>query len=189
MRSFESTDADLVASYRRSGRIEDFECLVLRYRERLLRLVYSVLGSELEADAEDIVQLVFVRAHDRLGSFRGESLFGTWLHRIAYNLAIDHKRKQLRRRHLLRRDEEKLDPGLRPRVGADLSPEYAESIRRALLEVPDPYQAALRLRYWFDLPVADIATSLGVTEATAKSYLHRGRKRLHIVLKSKGLDP
>jgi RNA polymerase sigma-70 factor (ECF subfamily) len=73
----------------------------------------------------------------------------------------------------------------RPALEAD----HARAVRQALREVPDPYRTALRLRYWFDMPVAEIAESLGVAEGTAKSYLHRGRGRMLRVLKDKELLP
>jgi RNA polymerase sigma-70 factor (ECF subfamily) len=185
----ERSDADLVARYRETGAPVHFETLVRRHRDRVLRLVVSVLGPDLQADAEDVVQRVFLRVHDRLAGFRGGSRFGTWIHRIAYNLALDFKRTRLRRRRLLREgplgvDARRGGPG-RP----TLEPEHAWSVQRALREVPDPYQTALRLHYWLDLPVSEIAEMLGVAVGTAKSYLHRGRKRLHEVLKEKELLP
>lgn len=183
------SDADLVASYLRRGAPADFEILVHRHREKTLRLVLSVLGPEYQGDAEDVVQRVFLRAHDRLDRFRGSSLFSTWLYRIAYNLAIDTKRTLERRRRLLHdRPPGTGAPAPEP-DRPDLDTEHAYSVRKALLELPEPYQTALRLHYWLDLPVQDIAELLGVAVGTAKSYLHRGRKRLHPLLQAKELSP
>lgn len=184
----ELSDADLVARYRRTAAPVHFEALVRRHRDRVLRLVLSVLGPELQADAEDVVQSVFLRVHDRLDSFRGGSRFGTWIHRIAYRLALDYKRTRQRRRRLLRDGPLGLARRAEPDPPA-LDREHAWSVQRALLEIPDPYQTALRLHYWLDLPVSEIAETLGVAEGTAKSYLHRGRKRLHAVLKKRELLP
>lgn len=185
----EDSDADLVGRYRRTKEVACFERLVQRHRARLLRLVLGVLGPELQADAEDVVQLVFVRIHERLDAFHGGSLFATWAHRVAYNLALDFKRTQLRRQRLLREqpaDPDRRDPTIERELGVS---EQASAIRNALGEVPDPYQTVLRLHYWLDLSVIEIAETLGVSAGTVKSYLHRGRSRLQRVLTDRGLVP
>ena len=86
-------DAELVSRYLDTGDLRLFDELVVRYRDRMMRLVLSVLGPELAADAEDVVQEAFLGAHDRLRGFRGQSKFGSWLYRITYNRALDHRRR------------------------------------------------------------------------------------------------
>lgn len=182
------SDADLVELYRETANPAHFEELVRRHHRRVLDLVHSVLGPELGSDAEDVAQRIFLRVHDRLASFRGRSAFGTWLHRVGFNLAVDHKRRRLRRRRLFReRVPDSHTEEVAPAPG--LSTEHALSVRRALRDMPEPYQTALRLRYWLDLPVADVAERLGVAEGTARSYLHRGRARLNDILKERDLSP
>jgi len=63
----------------------------------------------------------------------------------------------------------------------------ARHVRDCLEELPPPYRAALRLFYWLDAPVDDIATLLGVSAGTVKSYLCRGRARLDRVLQRRGV--
>ncbi len=183
------TDAELVEAYRSTGGSRHFEILVQRHREKLLRLVLSVLGHGLQGDAEDVVQLVFLRVHDRLATFHGRSRFGTWIHRIAHRLAIDYKRTRQRRARLLPEGPMSREPSSPNGLERAMDRERGELIRRALLEVSDPYQTALRLHYWLGLSVAEIAETLDVAVGTAKSYLHRGRQRLHRVLQRKEIWP
>ena len=183
-------DAELVTRYLETHDLGLFDELVARYRERMMRLVLSVLGPELARDAEDVVQEAFLKAHDRLASFRGQSRFGSWLYRIAYNKALDHRRSAARRRR--RAHESAADPSGPPRVDHAagerlLADERERAVRAALARVPQPYQTALRSYYWLELPVAEIAELLGVARGTVKSYLHRGRARLARLLDDEGM--
>lgn len=185
----EDRDAELVSRYLDTGDLRLFDELVARYRDRMMRLVLSVLGPELANDAEDVVQEAFLGAHDRLASFRGQSRFGSWLYRVAYNRALDHRRAAARRDRRAR--DSAADPALTRVVddsaGRDLlADERSRTVRAALARVPEPYQTALRSYYWLELPVAEIAELLGVAPGTVKSYLHRGRARLARLLGNGG---
>ena len=183
----DNRDDELVSRYLESGDLRFFDELVVSYRDRMMRLVLSVVGPEGANDAEDIVQEAFLKAHGRLESFRGRSRFGTWLYRIAYNQALDHRRSAARRG---RRDRESVaDPSGPPRVddGAGqrlVDVERDREVRAALARVPQPYRTALHSFYWLELPVAEIAELLGVAPGTVKSYLYRGRARLSRYLKA-----
>src|SRR5205823_11131512 len=74
------------------GRTAAYGELVRRYQDRLFNAVYRLLDNT--EDAQDVVQEAFVSAFQSLGSFKGDSLFFTWLYRIAMNAAISHRRKQ-----------------------------------------------------------------------------------------------
>ena len=174
-------DAELVSGYLESGEPRLFDELVVRYRDKVMRLVLSVLGPELAADAEDVVQEAFLGAHDRLAGFRGQSRFGSWLYRVAYNRALDHRRASARRARWAR--DSAADPSVTRTVDDSagrgmLAAERQRAVRLALARVPQPYQTALRSYYWLEMPVAEIAELLDVAPGTVKSYLHRGRARL-----------
>ena len=182
-------DAELVREYLESRDLRYFDELVAGYRDRVMRLVLSVLGPELANDAEDVVQETFLRAHDRLESFRGQSLFGSWLYRVAYNRALDHRRMGVRRDRRVR--DRAVDPTARSsEIAAPtarlIDGERDRALHRALTRVPQPYQTALRAYYWLELPLAEIAELLGVAPGTVKSYLHRGRARLSRQLEKEG---
>lgn len=187
-------DAELVERYLRTREPRFFEELVRRHRERLVRLVLSILGPGLSGEAEDVVQETLIQALDRLPGFRGESRFGTWLYRVAYNRALDHKRSATRRllragRSLAGTISAPDPPGAKG--GADgrlLEAERDLAVHKALEKLPPPYSTVLRLFYWFDQPVAEIAATLGVAEGTVKSYLHRGRSRLLRHLDHQGVE-
>ncbi len=183
-------DAELVSRYLETRDLRLFDELVVRYRERMMRLVLSVLGPELANDAEDVVQEAFLKAHDRLAGFRGQSRFGSWLYRVAYNRALDQRRAAARRERRARRSAE--DPSAPPRVDHAagerlIAAERDRAVRAALARVPQPYQTALRSFYWLELPVAEIAELLGVAPGTVKSYLHRGRAKLARLLEERGV--
>lgn len=186
----ERPDADLVAEYLRTGEPAFFENLVRRHWGRIVRVVLSVLGPEHSMDAEDVAQQVVIRTHDTLRAFRGESLFTTWLYRIAYNQAIDHTRRATRRRRLIQDSPMPVDrEPVSPPDAATLADERSRLINRALDQVPHPYRAALRLYYWFDMPVREVAETLGVGRDTVKSYLHRGRQRLRRLVDETEVQP
>jgi RNA polymerase sigma-70 factor (ECF subfamily) len=79
----------------RSGDGEAFRELVERHSRPLFRLAYRMTGSE--SDAEDVVQETFLKAYRQLARFDGRASFGTWLHRIATNCALDIVRARRRR--------------------------------------------------------------------------------------------
>ena len=185
----DTRDAELVSSYLETGDLRLFEELVARYRGRMMRLVLSVLGPELANDAEDVVQEAFLGAHDRLASFRGHSRFGSWLYRVTYNRALDHRRASVRR--LRRARDSAVDPAVTRLVDDDagrelVAAERRRAVRAALARVPQPYQTALRSYYWLEMPVAEIAELLDVAPGTVKSYLHRGRAWLARLLDEGG---
>ncbi len=166
-----------------------FAELVRRYRERVFRLAVSVLGRAFVAEAEEVTQEVFLRAYRALPSFRGEARFGTWLYRIAFTQAVNLKaRVRFRAPHVSdaalaglpspdRAVPDRLDDARRARVLAD-----------CIADLPDVYQAALRLHYWMGESVADSAELLGIPENTVKSYLHRARRLLHVMLEQRGMS-
>src|ERR1041385_2092112 len=85
------SDRELIDDFLQSGNSESFRTLVERYQDRVFRLVASVLGPAHSKDAEDVAQETFLQVYRQLKSFRGEAQFGTWLYRIAYRRALDHR--------------------------------------------------------------------------------------------------
>jgi len=82
----------------RTGDDDLFHVLVRRYRDRVFRLVASVLGPGNEAESEDVAQEVFVLVYTKIDTFRQGSNFSTWLFRVAKNRALDRRRQASRRR-------------------------------------------------------------------------------------------
>lgn len=77
----------------RTGSHRPFEILVERYKDRVHRLLTSILGPGFATEVEDLTQEVFVRVYHKLSGFRRESRFETWLYRLTFRIGIDSKHK------------------------------------------------------------------------------------------------
>lgn len=182
-------DEWLVERCRDSADDAAFAELVRRYRQPVFRLAVSILGQEFAPEAEDVAQDVMLRVHHSLRSFRGEAAFGSWIYRIAFTQALNVKaRARYRAPHVS-------DQALATTPSQDRGPYdqlQDERRRRAVLEcvgeLPEVYQSALRLYYWLDASVSEIAVMLDAPENTVKSYLHRARQLLHAMLAERGFD-
>ena len=178
-------DVALVARARAGDR-QAFAALVQRHQAAVYRVCYRVLGHR--QDAEDAAQEAFLRAYRKLATFRGESAFGTWLLRLAVNVALNER---TRRRGLLRwgRPAESGDEGDRAGVGAAPGPEAellraeaAAQLQRALAALRPEHRTAVVLRDLEGLSYAEVAAVLGIPEGTAKGWVRRGRARLKELL-------
>jgi RNA polymerase sigma-70 factor (ECF subfamily) len=180
------SDSQLVAHAQR-GDQPAFAELVRRHRDRVFRLAVSILGQEFIPEAEDVAQEVFLKVHHAIESFRGEAEFSSWIYRITFNQAVNLKaRVRFRSPHA---DETALNQALSPEPGPQRQVEMAQrdqALAECIRTLPEVYQSALRLYYWLDAGVAEVAELLGVPENTAKSYLHRARQLLHAMLNEKG---
>lgn len=161
-----------------------FEEVVHRYRSKVHGLALSVLGTWRAAEAEDVVQEVFVQLYRSLPSLRLESGIGTWIYRVAFNRAVDHRRRLERQGRLAREDP--LPEAAAPAEDPALRHEREAHLRQAVDELPDLYRASVLLFYWLDYDVQEIADRLGVAPGTVKSYLFRARRIIDRKLKEKG---
>jgi RNA polymerase sigma-70 factor (ECF subfamily) len=161
-----------------------------RYAPRVYNLARRMLSSD--ADAEDVTQDVLLQVVRKLPTFRGESAFPTWLHRVTVNAALAHRRKgQTQRDHLSATPlEAALEEAPHGRVRrwsvgpeeAALDRETQELIERAIAELPDEYRDVLVLADVEGLPNAETAQLLGVSVPAVKSRLHRARLKLRDAL-------
>ncbi len=167
-------ERDLVARARDRDE-EAFRVLVDLHRDRALGLALRITRSL--PDAEDVAQEAFVRAWAALPSFRGESAFGTWLHRIVARRALD-RAATLRTR---RGRETVLDDAQLAAVPAFegmRDPLLAARLERLMAEITPTQRAVVSLFYGRDHAVEDIAASLGIPENTVKTHLARARTAL-----------
>ena len=170
-------DAVALVEQARAGDQRAFEILVDRSTPRALRLAMSILGSE--ADARDVVQDAFIRAWRDLPRLRDLDRFDAWLARIVVNGCRDRWRSH-RRVTLREIPAGELDPDREPSPTAPIGDDVASAdmIRRAFARLDVDQRTLLVLHYVEDLPVTDIAASLGVPVGTAKWRLHRARGAL-----------
>jgi len=153
-----------------------FRQLYRRHTPRLYQLVRRLLGGH-DADAEDAVQDTWLKATERLGDFRWECAFGTWLCAIGLNVA----REQMRRR--TRRPEVEWPEGHEPAHGPQLARVDVMDLERAIAELPDGYRTVLVLHDVEGYTHEEIAAELGITAGGSKSQLFKARAKLRTLLK------
>jgi RNA polymerase sigma factor (sigma-70 family) len=180
------TDSQLVTRAQ-GGDPQAFSELVGRHSPSVFRLALSILGREFVPEAEDVTQEVFLKVHHAIGSFRGESEFSSWIYRITFNHAVNLKQRvRFRSPHAdeaVLRDTATREPG--PDRLAETS-QRGQFLAECIRTLPEVYQSALRLYYWLDCEVGEVAALLDIPTNTAKSYLRRARLLLHAMLREKG---
>ena len=154
----------------RAGEVGAFEHLYRLHVGRVFALCRRMEPSE----AEELTQRIFVRAWEKLSTFRGRSAFGSWLHRLALNEIFSERRRRVRR------PEEALsvvpiDPQP-PRPGARIDLEAAVS------SLPRKARQVLVLHDIEGYKHAEIADLMGISTGTSKGQLHRARKLLREVM-------
>jgi len=174
-----------------AGNDDAFEACVRVYCSRMLLVARGILKNE--EDARDAVQDAFLSAFKEIGNFRGESLLGTWLHRIVVNAAL--ARMRTRRRHpepsiedLLPHfgdDEHQIDPPAPWKETSEVTLQRQESrelVRRCIGQLPEVYRTVLLLRDIEGLDTEATARMLGTSPGVIKTRLHRARQALRTLL-------
>lgn len=171
-----------------AGDFEAFNDLVKAHADRIYRLALKVTKNR--EDAEDVVQNTFLKAIDKIDSFRGESSFGTWVYSIALNEIRSHLSGGSKMS--IRPIEEYLpgshEDGARELFDWGDPHSYLENrqlqqyIDDALEEMPDMYSIPFVLRYLEELSVKEIADILGLSVAATKSRILRARLALRQAL-------
>ncbi len=168
-------EQDLLVSVRQ-GSPEAFRVLVQSHMRQAYDIAFSILGSH--DDADDVAQEAFVKVHRSIGSFRGESGFGTWLFRIVTNCALNRlkQRKRERRRDVDLEDADK--EMANENAGIDKTEDPRVYIERALHELPTLQRAVVMLRHMNGLSTRQVSKILDCSEGTVKTHLHRGLKKM-----------
>lgn len=149
-----------------------------RHVDRVYRLAFRMTG---DADmATDVTQDAFIRAFERLGDFRQEAAFGTWLHRIAVTTALVAIRSRKRRDRRYRPLEDADDVGQVDPQGEVL---LREHLHRAIDGLADGYRTVFVMYELEGYTHQEIADTLGVAVATSKGQLFRAKARLREALK------
>lgn len=163
----------------REGDHSAFEALVRLHIKGVYHLALGHTGNH--HDAEEITQVVFLKAWKGLKDFRGEAAFSTWLYRLTRNACTDHFRQNKKRRGDLSLDDPDLPvlphDGPSPQEEAERR-ETQEDLRKALDALPEHHRAILLLREMEGLSYQELAQVLEVEVGTVKSRLARARKAL-----------
>ena len=162
-----------------------FREFVERYKKKVYFLALDMVGNP--ADAEDVSQEVFLKVFRSFATFKKDAKLSSWLYRVTYNASIDHLRRKetvpepVGDEFLESRTGE--DAGFPTRAGADPAM-TAETrllqarISRALEKVSPQEKAVFLLRHYDDLMLKEIASTLGLSIGSVKSYLFRAVRKL-----------
>lgn len=162
-----------------AGETEAFEALYRRLVGRIYALCLRM--SRDPQRAEELTQDVFVRAWERMGGFRGDSRFTTWLHRLAVNVVLQAGRTKGRRES---REQLVEDPGeYLGRVTREM-PGTRVDIERAIASLPEGARRVLVLRDIEGYKYDEIAEMQGVALGTVKAQIHRARRMMRERLES-----
>ena len=179
----DETDIELI---RRTldGNQAAFSVLVERYADAVYAVVVDVLRKP--GDADDVVQECFVRAYKSLATFRQEARFGTWLQRIAYNLAVTRSRQQVRRGETFTTEDQQI---LEARGADDPLPDeivankdLAQKLAAHMERLPEHYRLALTLYYYEGYSYQEIAEVVDRPVNTVKVHMRRAKAFLKRLL-------
>lgn len=153
------------------GDVRAFEQLYRTHLPRVHSLVRRMTGG---GDTDELTQDVFVRVWQKLGSFRGDSAFTTWLHRLAVNVIIERFRTDATRRKRLHDGEDIFEVLAAPARLGDFSMDF----EAAMLKLPDGARQIFVLHDVEGYKHHEIATLLEISAGTSKAQLHRARMML-----------
>jgi RNA polymerase sigma-70 factor (ECF subfamily) len=170
----------------KSGDAEAFEALYAFHKRRVYSLCLRMTGNT--AQAEDFTQDAFMQLYRKIGTFRGESAFSTWLHRMAVNVVL----MQLRKKGLpeisldemlepLHEDGPRRDIGARDNVLAGSVDRV--NLERAIADLPPGYRIVFTLHDVEGYEHNEIAEMMGCSIGNSKSQLHKARLKLRDLLK------
>lgn len=168
-------DGPLLEACQRGDR-EAFRALFEAWQDRVYSLALHFTGDE--AAAQDVAQDVFLKLFARIGQFRGESAFGTWLHRLAVNLMLEHRAGLGRDRKRWSSEDEVMGELPAKRVTPDESLDMEDAVQ----QLPDGMRQVFVLYDVEGYQHDEIGRMLGISTGTSKSQLHRARMALRQLL-------
>ncbi len=172
----ETFDDRELARRAQGGDLQAFEALYRAHVGRVYALCLRLAASR--SQAEDLTQEAFVRAWRKLGQFRGEAAFGTWLFRLTVNLVMSERRNRAEAgREVLVEDPAALDPPAPPPA-----PELGMDLERAIAGLPPGARQVFVLHDVEGHRHEEIARLAGIAVGTSRAHLHRARALLREVL-------
>ncbi|MEZ5307693.1 MAG: RNA polymerase sigma factor [Pyrinomonadaceae bacterium] len=163
------------------GNLEAFEMLYTKYHRRAFSLCLRMTNSV--AEAEDLTQEAFIQLYRKVGSFRGDSAFTTWFHRLTVNQVLMHFRKRSIK------NEKTTEDGEVPEVKVQTSDSMGQlpilnrmDIKKAIAGLPPGYRSVFVLHDVEGFEHTEVAEMLGISVGTSKSQLHKARLKLRGLL-------
>lgn len=167
-----------------SGDMSAFEELYQRHHRRVYSICLRMLQNA--SEAEDLTQDVFIQLYRKIGSFRGDSAFTTWLHRMAVNQVLMHFRKKTVK------FEKTTEEGETPVqiVSGSNDPQKMQivdkiALENAIKQLPEGYKNVFLLHDVEGYEHEEVAKILGCSVGTSKSQLHKARLKLRKLLQKK----
>jgi RNA polymerase sigma-70 factor, ECF subfamily len=180
------TDFEL-AQKAAAGEIDAFEELYRRHFRRVYALALRMTGSPEEA--EDLAQETFTHLYNKIGSFRGESAFTTWLHRMTVNQVLMHFRRRKSRPEFTTTDGETPVQIVQGTENQNKMPIVDRMIlENAIQKLPTGYRSVFVLHDVEGYEHGEIAEMLGIAEGTSKSQLHKARLKLRELIRQQAAN-
>ena len=162
-----------------NGNPQAFRYLVKQYE----RLVFHVAAKLLnrQEDLEDVCQEVFVKVHQKLPDFRGDSKLSTWIATIAYRISVNHLKK---RKYGVEIDDDERDFLHEDMITNEHPEQIVEKeelkkyVRKMVDRLPEQYKTVLSLYHLEEMGYKEIVEITGLPEGTVKNYIFRARKML-----------
>jgi RNA polymerase sigma-70 factor, ECF subfamily len=163
------------------GNIAAFELLYQRYHRRTYSLCLRMTSSQTEA--EDLTQEVFIQLFRKIGSFRGDSAFSTWLHRMTVNQVLMHFRRRSVKNERTSDDGEMPEQTVNGTANPNKMPVVDRiALKKAIAELPHGYKSVFVLHDIEGFEHEEVAHMMGISVGTSKSQLHKARLKLRGLL-------
>jgi RNA polymerase sigma-70 factor (ECF subfamily) len=179
-----SKEKKLIQNLRKGNR-KAFEEIVNIHKNMVYSISLKIVNNSF--DAEEIAMDVFMKAFDKIETFKGESGFGTWIYRIAYNMSISHVRKK----KLEVNDFDSLAYKIEDETGKDplaimLQSEDSKKINKAFANLEPDERELLTMSYLDKKKNKDIAQLMNLSESNVKVKIHRIKNKLVGLLEKEG---
>jgi RNA polymerase sigma-70 factor (ECF subfamily) len=175
-----STDLEL-CRFAASGNIAAFEIIYQRYHRRTYSLCLRMANSQTEA--EDLTQEVFIQLFRKAGSFRGDSAFSTWLHRLTVNQVLMHFRRRSVKNEKVSDDGEMPEQTVHGTADPNRMPVVDRiALKKAIAQLPNGYRNVFVLHDVEGYEHEEVSRMLNISVGTSKSQLHKARLKLRGLL-------
>ncbi|MEP6947274.1 MAG: RNA polymerase sigma factor [Acidobacteriota bacterium] len=164
-----------------TGSMPAFEMLYQRYHRRTYSLCLRMTSSQTEA--EDLTQEVFIQLFRKIGSFRGDSAFSTWLHRMTVNQVLMHFRRRSVKNERTSDDGEMPEQTVIGTANPNKMPVIDRiALKNAIAQLPHGYKSVFVLHDIEGFEHEEVARMMGISVGTSKSQLHKARLKLRGLL-------
>lgn len=176
------TQDELYIKRIQKGETECFNHLVEHYSKPVFTLICRIVRDQ--EDAEELTQDVFLKIFRSLKDFQGNSLFSTWLYRVAYNTAVSHTRKK--KQEFLYMEEQTIqnisDRDVDEAFEHTVTENHLQALHQAIDRLSPDERGIITLFYMEEKTIDELAEVTGLSSSNVKVKLHRIRKKLYLML-------